>query len=144
MADDLGYGDLGCFGSETIETPHIDGLAADGLTFTDYHSNGAVCTPTRAALITGRYQQRSGLEGVIFVSGETRQTGLDPEEFSVAEALKSSGYATGVFGKWHLGYKKRFNPLHHGFDEFRGYVSGNVDYHSHVDNSGIPDWWHNL
>lgn len=144
MADDLGYGDVGCFGNETIRTPHIDALAGRGVTFTDYHANAPVCTPTRAALVTGRYQQRSGLEGVIFVSGETRQTGLDPDEYTMAEALRECGYATAVYGKWHLGYKKKFNPLHHGFDEFRGYVSGNVDYHSHVDNSGIPDWWHNL
>ncbi len=144
MADDLGYGDLGCYGNDVIQTPHIDALAQRGMKFTDYHSNGPVCTPTRAALLTGRYQQRSGLEGVIYVRGETRQTGLDPAEFSFAEGLQEKGYATAVFGKWHLGYQKQFNPVHHGFDEFRGYVSGNVDYHSHVDNAGIPDWWHNL
>jgi arylsulfatase A-like enzyme len=144
MADDLGYDDVGCIGNDAIRTPHNDDLAARGMTLTDYHANAPVCTPTRAALITGRYQQRSGLEGVIYVRGETRQTGLDPDEYSMAEALQNAGYATAVFGKWHLGYKKQFNPLHHGFDEFRGYVSGNVDYHSHVDNSGIPDWWHNL
>ena len=144
MADDLGYGDIGCFGNERINTPHIDSLASRGITFTDFHANAPVCTPTRAGLITGRYQQRCGLEGVIYVRGETRQTGLDPDEYSLGEAMQESGYATAVFGKWHLGYKKKFNPLHHGFDEFRGYVSGNVDYHSHVDNSGIADWWHNL
>ena len=144
MADDLGYGDLGCFGSETIRTPHIDRLAAEGLTFTDYHSNAPVCSPTRAALVTGRYQQRSGLEGVIFVRGETRQTGLDASENSIGKEMKAAGYETAIFGKWHLGYRTEFNPVHHGFDLFRGYVSGNVDYHSHVDNSGVPDWWHNL
>lgn len=144
MADDLGYGDVGCYGNKVIETPHIDSLAERGMKFTDYHSNGPVCTPTRAALMTGRYQQRSGLEGVIYVSGETRQTGLDPGQYSVAEALKEQGYATAIYGKWHLGYKRKFNPVHFGFDEFRGYVSGNVDYHSHVDNAGIPDWWKNL
>ncbi|MFW6045224.1 MAG: sulfatase-like hydrolase/transferase [Planctomycetota bacterium] len=144
MADDLGYGDVGCYGNKVIETPHIDSLAERGMKFTDYHSSGPVCTPTRAALMTGRYQQRSGLEGVIYVSGETRQTGLDPGQYSVAEALKEQGYATAIYGKWHLGYKRKFNPVHFGFDEFRGYVSGNVDYHSHVDNAGIPDWWKNL
>jgi len=144
MADDLGYGDLSCYGSETIQTPNIDSLSEHGLTFTDYHSNGSVSTPTRAALLTGRYQQRSGLEGVIYVRGETRQTGMSPSEVTFAEVLKDAGYTTGIMGKWHLGYRKKFNPVHQGFDEFYGYVSGNIDYHSHYDNAGIYDWWHNL
>ncbi len=144
MADDLGYGDLGCYGSDWINTPHIDALAENGLKFTDYHSNGVVCTPTRAALLTGRYQQRSGLEGVIYVRGETRQRGLAPEETTFAEVLKTAGYRTCMVGKWHLGYNTEFNPVHQGFDEFRGYVSGNIDYISHYDNAGIYDWWHNL
>ncbi|MFW6146678.1 MAG: sulfatase-like hydrolase/transferase [Planctomycetota bacterium] len=145
MADDLGYGDLSCFGSEQIATPSIDALADRGVTLRDYHSSGPVCTPTRAALMTGRYQQRSGLEGVILVKGPTRQTGLDAEQnHCLVRSLGQAGYATGIFGKWHLGYRTEFNPVHHGFDRFRGYVSGNVDYHSHVDNSGVPDWWDNL
>lgn len=144
MADDLGYGDIGCFGNEEIQTPFLDKLASEGLRFTDFHSNGAVCSPTRAALLTGRYQQRSGLEGVIYAKGETRQTGLDIDELTFADYMKNAGYATGIVGKWHLGYRIDFNPLYQGFDYFRGYVSGNVDYHSHVDGSGIPDWWHNL
>lgn len=144
MADDLGYGDLSCYGSDNIQTPNIDSLSEHGLTFTDYHSNGAVSTPTRAALLTGRYQQRSGLEGVIYVRGETRQTGMDPSEVTFAELLKDAGYATGIMGKWHLGYKEKYNPVHQGFDAFYGYVSGNIDYHSHYDNAGIYDWWHNL
>lgn len=144
MADDLGYGDLSCYGSERISTPEIDRLAAEGLKFTDYHSNGSVCSPTRAALLTGRYQQRSGMEGVIYVRGETRQTGLDQKEYTMAEYLKEAGYKTGIVGKWHLGYRIDYNPIYQGFDYFRGYVSGNIDYHSHVDNAGIPDWWHNL
>ncbi len=145
MADDLGFGDVGCFGCTTINTPNIDALAARGVTFTDYHANGPVCSPTRAALLTGRYQQRSGLEGVIYVAGPTRQVGLDPTaNVSLARPLRDAGYATALFGKWHLGYRTEFNPVHHGFDRFRGYVSGNVDYHSHVDNSGIADWWDNL
>ena len=144
MADDLGYGDLSCYGSEQINTPNIDSLSEHGLTFTDYHSNGSVSTPTRAALLTGRYQQRSGLEGVIYVRGETRQTGMAPSEVTFAEVLKDAGYATGIMGKWHLGYKKQFNPIHQGFDKFYGYVSGNIDFHSHYDNAGIYDWWHNL
>jgi arylsulfatase A-like enzyme len=144
MADDLGYKDIGCFGNIEIHTPSLDRLAAEGLKLTDYHSNGAVCSPTRAALLTGRYQQRSGLEGVIYARNESRHTGLDVKEFTMADFMKDAGYATGIVGKWHLGYKIEFNPLYQGFDFFRGFVSGNIDYHSHVDNSGIPDWWHNL
>jgi arylsulfatase A len=144
MADDLGYGDIGCFGNEKIQTPFLDKMATEGLKFTDFHSNGAVCSPTRAALLTGRYQQRSGLEGVIYAKGKTRATGLDVAELTFADYLKSAGYVTGVVGKWHLGYHIDYNPLYHGFDYFRGYVSGNVDYHSHLDGAGIPDWWHDL
>lgn len=144
MADDLGYGGIGCFGSDSILTPHIDTLANGGIKFTDFHSNGPVCTPTRAALLTGNYQQRAGLEGVIYVRGETRKTGLDTAQVTIAEHLKKVGYTTGIMGKWHLGYQEQYNPVNQGFDEFYGYVSGNVDYHSHYDNAGIYDWWHNL
>jgi arylsulfatase A-like enzyme len=144
MADDLGYGDVGCYGSEKIETPNIDALARGGLRFTDYHSNCPVCSPTRAALLTGRYQQRSGIEGVVYAKGPARQTGLAPDEITFAEVLKGSGYSTGIFGKWHLGYNVEFNPVRQGFDEFIGYVSGNVDYHSHIDGAGFDDWWKNL
>jgi arylsulfatase A len=144
MADDLGYGGIGCYGNTEIATPHLDALAAQGIKFTDFHSNGAVCSPTRAALLTGNYQQRAGLEGVIYVRGETREAGLDTAQVTIAELMKENGYATGMMGKWHLGYNKEYNPVHHGFDEFYGYLSGNVDYHSHYDNAGIYDWWHNL
>jgi len=144
MADDLGYGDIGCYGSTKISTPYIDALASGGMKFTDYHSNCPVCSPTRAALLTGRYQQRAGIEGVIYAKGPTRQTGLALEETTFAEVLKTRGYATGIFGKWHLGYNVQFNPARQGFDEFRGYVSGNVDYHSHIDGAGFDDWWKNL
>jgi arylsulfatase A len=144
MADDLGYGDVGCYGNKKISTPNIDALADAGMKFTDYHSNGAVCSPTRAALLTGRYQQRAGIEGVIYAKGPSRRTGLALRETTFAEVLKTRGYATGIFGKWHLGYNVQFNPVRQGFDEFRGYVSGNVDYHSHIDGAGFDDWWKNL
>ena len=144
MADDLGYGDLGCFGSTRIQTPFLDRMARNGLRFTDFHSNGAVCSPTRAALLTGLYQQRSGMEGVIYVKGETRKLGLDTAFTTMAEIFKSAGYVTGMMGKWHLGYEKQFNPVHQGFDEFIGYLSGNIDYKSHYDNAGIYDWYNGL
>ncbi len=144
MADDLGYGDLGCYGNTRIETPYLDRLAKNGLKFTDFHSNGAVCSPTRAALMTGLYQQKSGLEGVIYVKGETRKVGLDTAYTTMAELFKSAGYTTGMMGKWHLGYEKQYNPVHHGFDEFIGYLSGNIDYKSHYDNAGIYDWYNGL
>ncbi len=140
LADDYGYGDVGCYGSERFLTPCIDALAAGGLRFTDFHSNGAVCSPTRAALLTGRYQQRTGISGVVTAAGH-RHTGLDLGETSFAEVLKSEGYATALFGKWHLGYLPDYNPVHQGFDEFIGYVSGNVDYHAHLDQTGMEDWW---
>lgn len=143
MADDLGYGGIGCFGNRTINTPNLDYLANNGIKFTDFHSNGAVCTPTRAALLTGSYQQRSGMEGVIYARGETRKLGLDSSRSTIADFLKNDGYVTGIMGKWHLGYDKIFNPTNYGFDEFYGYLSGNVDYRSHYDGSGKHDWWHN-
>jgi len=143
MADDLGYGDISCYGSDYIQTPALDKMASEGIKFTDYHSNGAVCTPTRAALMTGNYQQRSGLEGVIYVQKDKRIYGLSPTQKTLAKIFKEQGYKTGLFGKWHLGYQPEYNPTKHGFDEFYGYVSGNVDYISHRDGINIYDWWHN-
>lgn len=140
VADDMGYGDCSCYGGRAFATPHIDALAAQGLRFTDFHSNGAVCSPTRAALLTGRYQQRSGIEKVISAANH-RDIGLPLDETTFAEALQAGGYATALFGKWHLGYAPRFNPTRRGFDRFRGFVSGNIDYHSHIDQAGYEDWW---
>ncbi len=117
MADDMGYGDISPYGG-WIETPHLDRLAAEGLRFNDFHSNGAVCSPTRAALLTGRYQQRAGLPMVVSV--RLRHLGLHQHEVTFAERVKRAGYATAIFGKWHLGYQTKFNPIHHGFDRFRG------------------------
>lgn len=139
MADDLGYNGLGCYGGQ-VQTPNLDQLAANGLRFTDFHSNGVVCSPTRAALMTGKYQQRNGIESVITAAGH-RDVGLALEETTMAEALKASGYQTGMFGKWHLGYDPKFFPHRQGFDEFIGFVSGNIDYHSHIDQTGVYDWW---
>jgi len=147
MADDMGYADLSCYGNGRYQTPHIDALAREGMRFTDYHSNGAVCSPTRAALMTGRYQQRSGVTEVVFADparGKRDSHGLKPTEITFAKLLQAAGYRTGLMGKWHLGYDPKFNPRHHGFDEFRGYVSGNVDFQSHIDQAGFPDWWRDL
>ena len=142
MADDLGYGDVGYYGGTRFETPNIDTLAREGLRFTDFHSNGAVCSPTRAALLTGRYQQRAGVDGVIYAPfNRNRHHGLQMKELTFAEVLRESGYRTGLIGKWHLGYQERYNPIHQDFDRFSGYVSGNVDYFSHIDGAGVFDWW---
>jgi arylsulfatase A-like enzyme len=143
MADDLGYGDIGCYGSDRIETPQLDRLAAEGMRFTDFHSSGAVCSPTRAGLMTGRYQQRAGIPAVI-VANPTRPThphGIQDDEVTFAELLTAAGYETAIFGKWHLGYYKKYNPVRHGFGQFRGYISGNVDFFSHIDQAGRLDWW---
>ena len=140
MADDLGYGDLSIYGNKTIQTPNIDLLGNDGLIMTDFHSNGTVCSPTRAALLTGKYQHRVGVKGVITAKNH-RHIGLPLEEKTFAETAKEVGYKTAIFGKWHLGYDPKFNPIQQGFDEYVGFVSGNVDYHSHVDQEGFEDWW---
>lgn len=140
MADDLGYGELSCYGSTEIKTPNIDKLAAQGIKFTDFHSNGPVCSPTRAALMTGKYQQRTGVEGVITAASH-REVGLSLSETTLAEELKKLDYSCGIFGKWHLGYATEFNPSLQGFDQFVGFVSGNIDYHSHIDQEGYLDWW---
>lgn len=143
MADDLGYGDLSTYDG-WIDTPNLDRMALEGLKFTDFHSNGAVCSPTRAALLTGRYQQRAGVPLVIFAAEDrpTHVDGLQDVEWTFAEALREAGYATAIFGKWHLGYYPQYNPTRHGFAEFKGYVSGNIDFFSHVDGAGRFDWWH--
>jgi arylsulfatase A-like enzyme len=143
LADDLGYGDPGGLYGGRAETPHLDRLAREGLAFTDFHSNGAMCSPTRAALLTGRYQQRMGIEEVL---GEGDR-GLGGEaargEITLARYLRDAGYATGMTGKWHLGYAPEDGPPHFGFDEFRGHLHGAVDYLSHIDTFGRADWWHN-
>ena len=140
VADDLGYGDLSIFGNKNILTPNIDKLGEEGIVFTDFHSNGSVCSPTRAALLTGKYQQRVGVSGVITAKNH-RDKGLSTDEITFANIAKESGYKTGIFGKWHLGYDPKYNPINQGFDEFIGFVSGNVDYHSHIDQEGYKDWW---
>ncbi|HUV67273.1 MAG TPA: sulfatase-like hydrolase/transferase [Sedimentisphaerales bacterium] len=128
LADDLGYGDTSEYGG-WVKTPHIERMALEGMKFTDFHSNGAVCSPTRAGLMTGRYQQRVGIEDVIV--GTRDSNGLDPKELTVPRLMKDAGYKTALYGKWHLGHLGKFNPIHHGFDEFVGYLTGAEDYHYH-------------
>ena len=140
LADDLGYGDLACYGRRDVQTPHIDRLAAEGLAFGDFHSNGAMCSPTRAALLTGRYQQRAGIDEVV----RKDEPGLPRNVVTIADRLGEEGYRTSIFGKWHLGDRIENNPVHYGFDEFRGHTFGDSDYISHVDRRGDLDWWHNL
>lgn len=147
-ADDLGYADLSCYGSEAIETPKIDGLAREGVRCTDFHSCDAVCTPSRAGLLTGRYPARMALDvplqpgslplgrkallrlgylagriGLLDLATRRASDGLPQAEITLAEALRAGGYRTGMVGKWHLGDFARdpaFNPVHHGFDTFFG------------------------
>ena len=140
VADDLGYGDLGCYGSTVHHTPHIDRLAAQGLRFTDFHANGPMCSPTRAALLTGRYQQRAGIETVLgYRRGAAR--GMSPKEVTFAEMLAPIGYTTAIFGKWHTGHLPEYGPRSQGFATFRGFYGG-TDYHSHVNRRGQENWWH--
>jgi len=117
FTDDLGYGDLGCYGHPSIRTPHLDGMAAEGLRFTDFYAAAAVCTPSRAALLTGRYAIRCGMTGVLFPDS---RGGLPPGEITLAETLKAAGYATAHIGKWHLGIHEGARPQDQGFDSSYG------------------------
>jgi arylsulfatase A-like enzyme len=136
LTDDLGYADLGCFGSKTIRTPRIDRLAREGVRLTDSYAAACVCSPTRAALITGRYPQKAGFDWVVRYTEKGR--GLSTEHPSIARSVKAAGYATGLFGKWHLGYKTEFSPLAHGFEKFFGILAADADYYSHKDALGDP------
>jgi len=122
FADDLGYGDLGCYGHPTIRTPNLDRMAAEGMRFTDFYVAACVCTPSRAALLTGRLPIRSGMSGDLRHRVQTRNSpgGLPPEEITIARALKTKGYATQAIGKWHLGHYPQNLPTAHGFDGFYG------------------------
>lgn len=140
MADDLGWGDLGCYGNTDFATPALDQLASEGVRLTHAYANSCVCSPTRTALITGRYQYRlrAGLEEPIKdVPG--LGLGLPPSHPTLPSMLRQAGYATALIGKWHLGLMPEFGPLKSGYDEFWGNLTGGVDYFTHDGRSGRPD-----
>lgn len=117
FTDDLGYGDLGCFGATDIATPNIDRIASEGIKFTDFYSASSICSPSRAALLTGRLPQRMGIHQVFFPESFT---GMPSEEITIAELLKQKNYTTGIIGKWHLGHQQQYLPLQQGFDSYFG------------------------
>ncbi len=135
FCDDQGYGDVGCYGAEGFQTPNLDKMAAEGMRFTNFYACAPVCTPSRAALMTGCYPQRIGLQSVLFPSSKT---GISSEEQTVAEVLKTRGYATACFGKWHLGHHPQFLPMRHGFDEYFGLPYSNDMWSEHFEH----DRWH--
>ncbi|MGH7944719.1 MAG: sulfatase family protein [Opitutaceae bacterium] len=117
LADDMGYGDLGCYGHPTIATPHLDRMAAEGMKLTQFYVGASVCTPSRAALLTGRFPIRSGMSRVLIPKSPG---GLPESEVTIAEVLRDAGYATMCVGKWHLGARREHLPLNHGFDRYYG------------------------
>ena len=143
IADDLGYGDLGVYGATDTKTPNLDRLAREGTRFTDFYANAPVCTPTRAGLITGRYQQRVMLERPLSTVGPTTEATLPVTGRSLPQLLADAGYVTGLVGKWHLGFKPEAGPRAHGFGYFWGYLSGYLDWWTHVRGDGEPDLWEN-
>ncbi|MBF0199355.1 MAG: sulfatase [Planctomycetes bacterium] len=118
FADDLGYGDLSCYGHPSISTPYIDRMATEGQRWTDFYAAAPVCTPSRAGLLTGRYPTRTGTASGVFF--EWSAEGMDPAEVTIAETLKSAGYTTAAVGKWHLGHRKAYLPTSQGFDSYYG------------------------
>lgn len=133
MTDDAGYGDLGSYGATDIRTPNLDRLAREGVRLTDFYANAPSCTPTRAGLITGRYQQRAGFEYPLGMQlpGDFDR-GLPVTGRSLPRLMKNAGYATALVGKWHLGWKPAFSPGRHGFDYFSGIKAGFADFYTHT------------
>ena len=146
LADDLGYADLGCYGGRAPTSPNIDRMAAEGLRFTRGYSNSAVCSPTRFALATGRYQYRirgAAEEPIGSTMRGDKVIGLPPGHPTLASRLKEAGYRTALVGKWHLGFPPHFGPLMSGYDEHFGPISGGVDYFTHQDSFGVHDLFEN-
>ncbi len=139
MADDMGYADLSCYGRAEYQTPVLDRLARQGMRFTQAYANSAVCTATRVALATGRYQYRLQV-GLQEPLGAGTDIGLPPEHPTIASLLREQGYRTSLIGKWHMGSLPKFDPLKSGYDEFWGIRQGGVDYFTHK-IFGQPDLW---
>ena len=153
LADDLGYGDLSCYGRPDYRTPVLDDFAQQGMKFMSAYAAAPLCTATRCAYVTGRYPQRLavGLQEPLTTKSPA-DVGLPPDHPTVASLLKGNGYDTALIGKWHLGWKPEFGPNRHGFDEFFGLLSGAADYFTHRASDapgappgiGAPDLWENL
>jgi arylsulfatase A len=131
FVDDMGYGDVGCFGSKGAPTPNIDRMAREGVRLTDFYVAQAVCSASRAALLTGCYNVRVGILGAL---GPNAKVGLNPDEFNMARMFKSKGYATAIFGKWHLGHVPQFMPWNQGFDQYAGLPYSNDMWPRHPEN----------
>ena len=140
LADDLGYADVSCYGRRDFTTPNIDRIAARGMRFLQSYANSAVCSATRLALITGRYQYRLRL-GLEEPWAGNADIGLPPDHPTLPSLLKKAGYGTSLIGKWHLGALPEFGPLKSGYDHFFGFRGGAVDYYSHIDTRQKHDLW---
>ncbi len=146
LADDLGYADLGCYGGRAAVSPNIDRMAAQGMRFTRGYANSAVCSPTRFALATGRYQYRlrgAAEEPIGSTMRGDKVIGLPPDHPTLPSRLRDVGYRTALIGKWHLGFPPHFGPLLSGYDEHFGPVAGGVDYFTHCDSTGTHDLFEN-
>ncbi len=147
LADDLGYGDLSCYGRPDYDTPVLDRLAGQGVKLTSAYAAAPVCTPTRCAFMTGRYPQRFevGLQEPLTASSPP--VGLPAAQPTIASRMRAAGYETALIGKWHLGWRPEYRPNRHGFDEFFGSLSGALDYFTHVapdaGENALPDLWEN-
>ncbi len=135
LTDDQGYGDLSCMGSDFVRTPHIDALAAKGARCMQWYAGSSVCSPSRAALLTGRFPANAGVRAIL--GGHRTASGLSPHVPTIARILGEHGYATFLSGKWHLGGNRAYWPDQHGFQRWFGFVSGCVDYFSHIFYHGM-------
>jgi arylsulfatase A-like enzyme len=144
LADDLGYGDLSCYGRPDYTTPVLDKMAAEGMKFTDNYASAPVCTPTRCAYMTGRYPHRLPIGLQEPLGDRNTQIGIPPDHPTVGSLMKKAGYETVLIGKWHLGNIPDFGPNRHGFDEFFGINGSGADYFSHYNTGGVPDLYENL